>query len=215
MTGDGGDTRDDARDAVHACVGSRYLWQSRWYNLRQDRLCAPDGQEYTYTIVEHPGAVWVVPLTGDGRVVLIWNYRHPVGEYCYEVPAGGLPAGLTPSQRMARSEVVARRELMEEVGGTPAELHYVGHFYTSNGISDEVAYVYLATGVALGQAHREPTELMEIRLVPAAEAVRMAREGEIADGPSALALLWCEPHLSRLVQSESRPERAYHARYRR
>jgi ADP-ribose pyrophosphatase len=165
-------------------------------------------------VVEHPGAVWVVPVTGDGRVVLIWNYRHPVGEYCYEVPAGGLPAGLDPSQRLARSEAVARRELMEEVGGTAGDLQYVGRFYTSNGISNEVAYVYLATGVVLGQAHREPTELMEIRPVPAEEALRMAREGEIADGPSALALLWCAPHLLRLVQSESRVERAYDARYR-
>jgi hypothetical protein len=58
-----------------------------------------------------------------------------------------------------------------------------------------VARVYLATGVELGEAHPEPTELMEIRLVPVAEALRMAREGEITDGPSALALLWCEPML--------------------
>jgi 8-oxo-dGTP pyrophosphatase MutT (NUDIX family) len=99
------------------------------------------------------------------------------------VPAGGLSPGLTP-------EVVARQELLEEVGGTAAEVYYVGQFYTSNGISNEVAYVYLATGVELGGAHREPTELMEIRLVPVVEALRMAREGEISDGPSALALLW-------------------------
>ena len=105
-----------------------------------------------------------------------------------EVPAGGLSPGMSPKE-------VARRELQEEVGGTAAQLHYVGQFYTSNGISNEVAYVYLATGVELGEAHHEPTELIEIRPVPAAEAIRMAREGEISDGPSALALLWCEPLL--------------------
>jgi ADP-ribose pyrophosphatase len=93
---------------------------------------------------------------------------------------------------MRESEEVARRELLEEVGGTAADLRFVGQFYTSNGISDEVAYVYLATGVELGASQREPTELMEVHLVPAQEAVRMAREGEISDGPSALALLWCE-----------------------
>jgi len=58
-----------------------------------------------------------------------------------------------------------------------------------------MAYVYLATGVELGEAHREPTELMEIRLVSVEKALRMAREGKITDGPSALALLWCEPLL--------------------
>ena len=71
-------------------------------------------------------------------------------------------------------------------------MRYVGQFYTSNGISNEVAYVYLATGVELGDTRREPTELMEIRLVSVEEALRMAREGDISDGPSALALLWCE-----------------------
>ena len=106
-----------------------------------------------------------------------------------EVPAGGLSPGMSP-------EEVARRELLEEVGGRAAELRLVGQFYTSNGISNEVAYVYLATGVELGEAHREPTELMEMQLVPLEKALRMAREGEISDGPSALALLWCEPLLT-------------------
>ena len=170
-------------------LDSRYLWESQWYNLRQDRLRTPSGHEFTYTLVDHPGAVWVVPVTTDGRVALVWQYRHTVDQFCMEVPAGGLSPGLTP-------EEVARRELLEEVGGTAAELRYVGQFFTSNGISNEVAYVYLATGVELGEAQPEPTELMELRLVPVEEALRMARFGKITDGPSALALLWCEPLLT-------------------
>jgi ADP-ribose pyrophosphatase len=175
--------------SVWETLDSRFLWQSKWYNLRQDRLRTQDGHEFTYTVVDHPGAVWIVPVTADGQVVLVWHYRHTVDQFCMEVPAGGLPPGLTP-------EEVARRELLEEVGGTAADFRYIGQFYTSNGISNEIAYVYLATGVELGEAHREPTELMEIRLVPVKEALRMAREGDIADGPSALALLWCEPLLT-------------------
>jgi ADP-ribose pyrophosphatase len=112
-----------------------------------------------------------------------------VDDWCFEVPAGGLSPGLSP-------EETARRELAEEVGRTAADLHYAGQFYTSNGISNEVAYVYLATGVELGEAQREPSELMEIRFVPVEEALRMARAGEISDGPSALALLWCEPMIA-------------------
>ena len=175
--------------AVWDTLDSKYLWQSQWYNLRQDRLRTPEGREFTYTLVDHPGAVWIVPVTANGQIALVWQYRHTVADWCYEVPAGGLSPGLTP-------EEVARRELLEEVGGTASELRYIGQFYTSNGISNEVAYVYLATGVELGETHREPTELMEIRLVPVEEALRMAREGEITDGPSALALLWCEPLLA-------------------
>jgi ADP-ribose pyrophosphatase len=97
---------------------------------------------------------------------------------------------------MVQSEEVTRCELLEEVGGIATELRHIGQFYTSNGISNEVAYVYLATGVVLGETHREPTELMEVRLAPVEEALRMAREGEISDGPSALALLWCETLLT-------------------
>jgi ADP-ribose pyrophosphatase len=174
--------------AIWDTLDSKYLWQSRWYNLRQDRLRTPEGREFTYTLVDHPGAAWVVPVTAEGQVALIWQYRYAVDDWCYEVPAGGLSPDLTP-------EEAARRELLEEIGGTAAELRYVGQFYTSNGISNEIAYVYLATGVELGRTQREPTELMEIRLVPVEEAIRMAREGEISDGPSALALLWCEPLL--------------------
>jgi ADP-ribose pyrophosphatase len=174
--------------AVWETLDSRFLWQSRWYNLRQDRVRTAAGHEFTYTLVDHPGAVWVVPLTRDGQIVLIHSFRYCVDDWCYEVPAGGLSPGSTPKE-------VARRELAEEVGGTAADLCYVGQFYTSNGISNEVAYVYFAAGVELGESHPEPTELVDIRLVPVKEALRMAREGEISDGPSALALLWCEPML--------------------
>jgi ADP-ribose pyrophosphatase len=174
--------------SIWETLDSRVLWQSPWYNLRQDRVRTRAGHEFTYTLVDHPGAVWVVPVTVDGQIVLIRSYRYTVDDWCYEVPAGGLSPGLTP-------EAVASRELYEEIGGAAADLRYVGQFYTSNGISNEVAYVYLATGVELGESHPEPTELMEIRLVPVEEALRMAREGEISDGPSALALLWCEPLL--------------------
>ena len=113
-------------------------------------------------------------------------------DWCYEVPAGGVSAGLSP-------EEVAHRELAQEIGSTADDLQHIGQFYTSNGISNEVAYVYLATGVELGETCREPTELMETRLVPVEKALRMARNGEIADGPSALALLWCEPLAARQI----------------
>lgn len=172
-------------------IHSNYIWKSKWYNLRQDGIRTPDGSELSYTVVEHPGAVWVVPVTPDGRVILEWQYRYTVQDWCWEVPAGGLLPGFSP-------EEMARRELHEEIGGVAGGLQYVGWFYTMNGIGTEVAHIFLATGVKLGEAHREPTEIMEIRQVPVAEALRMARSGEITDGPSALALLLCESRLSQL-----------------
>ena len=182
-------------ESPYQTLSREYLWKSQWYHLRQDRIRTPDGNEGTYTLVEHPGAVWVVPLTPEGEIVLEWQYRYAVQDWCWEVPAGGLLPGDTPEER-------ARQELQEEIGGRAGDLHYIGRFYTMNGIGTEVAHVFLATGVTLGAPSREPTEIMEVHRVPAAEALRMARSGEISDGPSALALLWCESllknnHLSR------------------
>jgi len=167
---------------------SQALWQSPWYNLRQDVLRDGTGREFTYTVVEHRGSVAILPITRDGQVVLIHNYRYPVGSYCYEIPAGGLGSDSTP-------EAAAERELEEEVGGHAGQLRYIGWFYPSNGISSERAHIFLATDVELGETHREPTEQMEIRLVRPDEALRMVRAGEITDGRAAIALLWCEPLL--------------------
>ncbi len=176
-------------DSPYTTLASRYVWRSRWYSLRQDEIRTPDGSKGTYTVVEHPGAVWVVPVTKEGEIILEWQYRYTVRDWCWEVPAGGLLPGAT-------LEEMARRELVEEIGGTASQMHYIGWFYTMNGIGTEVAHVFLARGVVLGEAHREPTEIMELRRVPMEEAMRMARAGEITDGPSALALFLCEAHLA-------------------
>ncbi len=170
-------------------IASEYLWQSRWYSLRQDRLRAADGSEVTYTVVEKPAAVWVVPVTAQGALVLINQYRYPVDDWCLEVPAGSVEPGNDPAQ-------MAARELREEIGGTATQIIPVAEFYTMNGIGNEVAWVFLALGVALGQPNREPTEHMHLCTVPIAEGLRMARTGQIKDGPSALAILLCAAELS-------------------
>ena len=143
--------------AAWKTLASEYLWQSQWYNLRQDRLRTPNGHEFTYTIVDHPGAVWIVPVTPDRQVVLIWSYRYAVDDWCYEVPAGGLGSAGDP-------EEVARRELLEEVGGKAAELHFVGQFYTSNGISNEVAPGCHTFGMTSDEARTNIAKAMEVHV---------------------------------------------------
>jgi ADP-ribose pyrophosphatase len=146
------------------------------------------GDEITYTFQEHPGAVFIVPVTADGEIVLMRQYRYPVGDWLCEVPAGavGGDEGL---------EAAARRELAEEIGGTAEELRYAGYFFSASSISNLRVNVFLATGVRLGHSVPEVTELIEINVVSVTEALAMARRGEIKDGQSALALLLCEPLL--------------------
>lgn len=89
----------------------------------------------------------------------------------------------------------AQEELREEIGGTAATWQEVGWFYSSNGISNEKAHIFLATGVTLGPTAHEPAEVMTLHRKPLAEALHMARTAQINDGPSALALILAEPYL--------------------
>ncbi|NDJ79280.1 MAG: NUDIX hydrolase [Chloroflexi bacterium] len=176
------------QERPYQTLSSRYLWQSRWYNLRQDQLRAADGSQFTYTVVEKPDAVWVVPVTNDGQVVLINQYRYAIDAWCLEVPAGNVEPGSDPHE-------MARRELREEIGGITDRIVPVAEFYTMNGIGNEVAHIFAALDVTLAQPAREPTEHIRLRLVPIDQALRLARSGDIKDGPSALALLLSEPVL--------------------
>jgi hypothetical protein len=77
--------------AVWETLASRFVWESGWYKLRQDRVRTQDGHEFTYTMVDHPGAVWVVPITAQGQIVLTWQFRYTVAGWCLEVPAIASP----------------------------------------------------------------------------------------------------------------------------
>lgn len=163
-----------------------------WFSVRQDRVLTHAGAEIGYTYVEHPGAVYVVPVTAGGEVLLLRQYRYPVHDWCWEVPAGGIEHG-------EDGVIAAARELAEELGGVSRAIRSVATFYASNGISDERSQVYLAVGVERGESRLEPTELLRVVAVPPAEALCMAHAGEITDGQSALALLLCEPLLRALA----------------
>lgn len=177
-----------SHDRPFQTLSSRVAWACPWYQVRQDVIRLPDGSEGVYNVVEHPGAVWIVPVTAEGEVVLLYHYRYTVDDWCWEVPAGGLKDGQLPDE-------AARAELSEEIGGQAAEWRYIGPFYGSNGISNELGHIYLALGVTLAQPHHEPAEVIEIHRVPVAEALRMAQANQMSDGPSALALLLCAPYL--------------------
>jgi len=179
---------DSTHETMYTRLSSRYLWQSRWYNVRQDALRAHNGSEFTYTVIEKPDAVWIVPVTADGELVLINQYRYAISEWCLEVPAGNIEAGVD-------AVAMAARELCEEIGGTAREIVPVTEFYTMNGIGSELAKVYLALDITLGEPQREATEIIELQRVPVAEGLQMARDGAIKDGPSALAILLSEPLL--------------------
>lgn len=169
---------------------TRYLYQSQWFDLRQDEISLPSGAPATFTYVEHPGFVTVVPLTAAGEIIMIRSYRYTVDDWAWELPAGGYgnKQGLSPA-------AVAREELLEETGcRVTGELIPVARYYNAIGNSNTVADIFLATGVVRDGAQTlDATEQIEVHPLPAHEALALARSGAVTDGASALALLLCAP----------------------
>ena len=161
---------------------SQYLFKSRWYNVRQDDVTLPAGERISYTLIEHPGYAMVVPLLGDGRVILERVYRYTVQETVLECPSGGLD-GEAP-------ELAARRELEEETGWVAGAMAPLGSFYGSTGISDERFHLFLATELSdSGKLKRETTEQIQLEFIPLKHAVQLALSGAVPDAPTALALV--------------------------
>lgn len=166
---------------------SRYLYESPWFNVRQDEVTLPSGSEITYTSIEHGGYVVVVPLLDDGRVVMERVYRYPLERDLFECPSGGLDG--------EPATVAAARELEEETGYRARSIECIGSFYGSSGISNERYHICLATGLTHdGNVQREETEQIEVELHPLEALLASAARGEIEDGPSALALLLIAQH---------------------
>jgi ADP-ribose pyrophosphatase len=128
---------------------------------------------------------------GDGRIPLIYTYRHTIDDWCWEIPAGGTKPGQS-------AEEAALAELREETGGTTQKLEYIQQFYTANGICNEIGHIFLATEVQLGLPQHEPVEIIEIHPKPIGEVLEMAHTGKITDAMSALVILLCESRLREL-----------------
>ena len=180
--------------------GERLGWQvlETWYpnenrvnRLRADRVSIPGRGEIRYSYLERGESVIIVPVTTDGRMALIRQYRYPVDAHCYE-----LPAGCCRDTGGVALEEVARKELREEIGATAGRLEAVTWFYSSSSISDEVCHIFLALDVALDrETDKEPGENIELVLLPVAEAFAMVRRGEMKTGTCALGILHCESRL--------------------
>ncbi len=173
-----------------------YTHHGHMFRVRRDQVRWPDGHKGDYTYIEGQRAVWIVPVIAGGQVVLIRQFRYTLDDWCWEVPAGGF-------HDFAGSPLeLAKRELAEEVGGASDDWLYVGSFHPGTSIIDALYHIYLARDVQLDREPQcEPGEIIEVHLVPLERALEMARNGEIADGLSALALLRCEPYLQSLISN--------------
>jgi len=140
-----------------------------------------EGRIRTREVIRHPGAVVLLPVLNDGRIVMIENHRHSIGQMLLELPAGTIEIGEPP-------ESTAKRELIEETGYHAANLEKIHEFYSCPGICDELMHLYLATGLTAGQPDREATEHIENRIVDRQEITAMIADGLIRDAKTLVGL---------------------------
>lgn len=156
-------------------------FKSHWRSFVEESVITHTGDSSGYSYMIAPDAVWVVPITPAGEIVLVRQYRHPVREWVLEVPAGGLD-GATPAE-------AAVKELREEIGGSAPAMEYLGEFFGCSGSTTHRSHYFVAFDVETGDTSRENTEVMEMFSVPVELAFDMAARGEISDGQSALAVM--------------------------
>lgn len=175
-------------EAAFDVVGSRRPYEGQISDIRVDTLRTADGDEFEREVVEHIDAVAVVPLTADGEVVLVAQYRHAVGRWLWEIPAGVRDVdGEDPAE-------TAARELAEEAAVEAVDYRLVATMHNSAGWTDETTSVYVATGArqtkrpdGFSPEHEEAR--IRVVAVPLAEAVSAVGDGRITDAKTIVGLL--------------------------
>ncbi|MDP9426261.1 MAG: NUDIX hydrolase [Actinomycetota bacterium] len=164
-------------------VGAEYLFSNPWCAFRVDEVELPDGARIGYGVLESGGFAAVVPVTGDGRVVLVRQWRQPVGGFTLELPGGGVEAGEDPRETV-------RRELREEAGYEARDLVHMFSLHTSPGRSTEVCHLFRCRAEKLPQGPEpEPTEFVSTVEMPLSEAREEASRGAITAATTVLGLM--------------------------
>ena len=163
-------------------LSSRSVYQGKVLSLDVDEVEEPGGVRTTREVVRHSGSVAVLAIQDDARIVLVRQYRYPVDDALWELPAGRLDEGESP-------EEAAQRELQEEIGQRARDLRKIAFFYTTPGFCDEAMHVFRATSLVASAAKGDEDERIEVQAFPLAELEAMIGKGEIREGKTLVALL--------------------------
>jgi len=163
-------------------LSHRRIYDGKILALELDEIHEEGGAKALREVVRHRGSVAALPVDDEGRLVLVRQYRHPVGRALWEVPAGVLERGESPEQAV-------RRELEEEVGRRPGHLEPWAVFHPTPGFCDEVLHLFRATQLEEAPVHRDEDEVLEVKWYTLDEARALLRAGEVKDAKTIIALL--------------------------
>lgn len=173
------------KDLTEHFVAGEEVYTGKLLRVQRDRVRLPDGKETVREYIRHPGAVAIVALFDDGRVLLERQFRYPLRREFIEIPAGKLDHGETHLE-------TAKRELLEETGYVAADWKRLGLIHNAIGYSDEGIELWLAKGLERRGQKLEPGEFLEVLTLPLADAQGMIRDGRITDVKTICGLLWID-----------------------
>lgn len=172
------------------------IYSGIFLKMKRDTVSLPDGQQAVREYLTHPGAVAIVALLDDGRVLLERQYRYPIAKACIEVPAGKLDPNENPL-------LCAQRELAEETGYTAKKWSYIRRIHPVISYSTEFIDIYLAEGLVPGASHLDEEEFLDVFAAPLEQLIAWVEEGEITDVKTTISAYWLDRYRQGLVAPES------------
>jgi len=161
---------------------SKEIFKGKILHLFEDKITLPNGHTTTREVIRHIGAVVIVALTDDNKVIIEKQFRYPFNKVLVEIPAGKLDPGEEPHQ-------CALRELKEEAGVIPERLVFIGDLYPTPAYCDEVIHMYMATGLKYVEQNLDDDEFLEVVHMPYTELKKAIFTGEICDAKTQAAFL--------------------------
>lgn len=174
-----------------AKINNRHLLhQGRVFDLFSENITLDNGVTTSIDILHHPGAAAIVPMADPETLIWIRQYRHAVGDYIWEIPAGTLDDGENPM-------ACARRELIEETGFSADTWQPLGEIVPVPGYSSERIHLYLASNLNIARQNLDRDELLAVHRIPFSEALDMVFSGKVVDGKTITGLLLAKRWLER------------------